>query len=150
MLNDKLRLFYDLMNDAVAVHGLNAKAVADAIIAEAFPDTLAAASHEGADTMLRNGVIDFLSSHFKRAPKHDPQQFAFDFPEHVKSIVAKLKGEAHYVETLGRYVPNALLITNPEWLDDARKYKRRKGEEVLSEAAILDELYEAVTGGASA
>lgn len=147
MLNDKLRLFYDRMNEAVAVHGLNPAAVADVIIAEAFPDTLSAAAQEGADTMLRKGVIDFLSSHFKRAPKHHPQQTAFEFPDHVKPIVAKLKGEAHYVESLGQLVPNAMLVSNPAWLDDARKYKRRKGNETLAEADVLDELYEAVLRG---
>ncbi len=150
MLSDKLRLFYDRMNDAVAIHGLNPAAVADVIIAEAFPDTLAAASHEGAETMLRTGVIDFLSSHFKRAPKLDPMQSTFDFPESVKPIVAKLKGEAHYVQSLGQYVPNALLVSNPAWLDDARRYKRQKGNETLAEADILDELYDAITGNAKA
>ncbi|MRX33190.1 hypothetical protein [Aminobacter sp. MDW-2] len=146
MLSDKLRLFYQKVNDAVAVHGLNAKAVADEVIAEAFPDTMAAATHEGADTMLRNGVIAFLSAYFKRAPKMDADQFEMDIPSALTPIVSRLKKDAHYVEMLGQYVPVPLLIANPEWLDDARKYKRRKGEETLSEAAVLDELYVAVTG----
>lgn len=145
MLSDKLSLFYQKVNEAVAVHGLDAKSVADAVISEAFPDTMAAAGQEGADTILRNGVIAFLSAYFKRAPKMDAAQLELDIPAALTPIVSKLKKEAHYVEKLGQYVPVPLLIANPDWLDDARRYKRRKGNETLAEADVLDELYEAVT-----
>jgi len=144
MLSDKLNLFYQLVNEAVGVHGLNAKAVADVVITEAFPDTMAAASHEGADTMLRNGVIAFLSAYFKRAPSTSPMQLELEIPPSLTPIVQKLKKEAHYVESLGQYVPVPILISNPEWLDDARRYKRVKGEQTLAEADVLDELYHAV------
>ncbi|ASP83577.1 hypothetical protein [Sinorhizobium meliloti] len=146
MLNDKLRNFFDLVNRAAAVHGLNAKAVADEIIREAFPETTAAAEIEGADAMLRNGVVAFIAQHFKRTPPADGRQLKLDIPEPLTPIVAKLKAAAHYVESLGQYVPVPILIANPPWLDDARKYKRRKGEETLDEAAVLDELYVAVLG----
>lgn len=147
MLNDKLRNFFDLVNQAAAVHGLNAKAVADAVIRGAFPETTAAAEVEGADSMLRNGVIAFLAQHFKHAPRSTPAQLELDIPAPLTPIVAKLKAAAHYVESVGQYVPVPVLIANPHWLDDARKYKRRKGEETLAEAAVLDELYDAVVAG---
>lgn len=145
MLNNKLHLFYAKLNEAVANHGTNAGAVTDAIIREAFPETVSAAEQEGADSMLRTGVHEFVSALFKRSPKHHPDQYSLEIPEPFQQIVSKLKGEAHYVEKLGNYVPVSLLIANPEWLDDARKYKRRKGEETIAEASVLDELYEAVT-----
>lgn len=148
MLSNKLHLFYAKLNEAVALHGTNAGAVTDAIIREAFPETVAAAEQEGADSMLRTGVHEFVSALFKRSPKHHPDQFDLNIPEPFQPIVSKLKGESHYVEKLHAYIPVPLLIANPEWLDDARKYKRRKGEETIAEAAILDELYEAVTGAA--
>lgn len=150
MLNNKLQIFLQKVNEAVAIHGLNAKAVTDAVIVEAFPETISAAIDEGADSMLRNGVIDFLSSHFKRVPAHHPFQLSLDIPESVRPIVAKLKGEAHYVKKLGRYVPNAILISNRSWLNDARNYKRAKGNEVLAEAQLLDEIYVALYRGKDA
>lgn len=145
MLNDKLALFYAKVNEAAATHGLDPKAVADVVIAEVFPDTAAAAGHEGADTMLRNGVVQFLTAYFKRAPKIDPDQLELGIPDQFNPIVSKLKSSAHYVEELSQLVPVALLIAQPAWLDDARRYKRRKGEETIAEAAVLDELYHAVT-----
>ncbi|TAZ20705.1 hypothetical protein ELH77_19050 [Rhizobium ruizarguesonis] len=144
MLNDKLRIFFDLVNKAVANHGLDPKAVADEVMTEAFPETTAASQIEGADAMLRNGVIAFLKQHFKHTPSADPRQLTFDIPELLTPIVAKLKAVSHYVESLGQYIPVPVLIVNPVWLDDARRYKRRKGEETLEEAAVLDELYDAV------
>ncbi|NEI52683.1 hypothetical protein GR217_34255 [Rhizobium leguminosarum] len=144
MLNDKLRTFFDLVNKAVADHGLDPKAVADAVIIEAFPETAAASQIEGADSMLRNGVIAFLKQHFKHTPPTDDRQLTLDIPAPLTAIVGKLKAVSHYVESLGQYIPVPVLIANPHWLDDARKYKRRKGEETLDEAAVLDELYDAV------
>lgn len=153
MLNDKLSLFYRLVNEAVAIHGLSAPHVADEIIAVAFPGTASAAHAEGADSMLRNGVIAFLARHFKKTVPVDvssDRQFALPLiPEPLTPIVSRLKAESHYVEQLSEYIPVALLIANPEWLDDARKYKRQKGEETLAEATILDELYAAITEGSS-
>jgi len=145
MLNDKLRTFFELVNSAAAIRGLNAKAVADAVIYQAFPDTTAAATVEGADAMLRNGVIAFLAKHFKHTLA-DPQQLSLDIPEPLTPIVTKLNSLAHYVESVGQYVPVPVLIANSHWLDDARKYKRRKGEETLDEAAVMDELYVALMG----
>jgi len=152
MLNDKLNTFYHLVNEACVIHGLNAPLVADEIIAAAFPETTSAARAEGADTMLRNGVIAFLAKFFKKtAPATESSGSQLSFmpmiPEPLAPIVARLKAEAHYVESLAEYIPVALLIANPEWLDDARKYKRRKGEETIAEATILDELYAAITEG---
>jgi hypothetical protein len=97
---------------------------------------------------MRTGVHEFVAALFKRSPKHHPDQYSLEIPEPYQQIVSKLKGEAHYVEKLSAYVPVSLLIENPDWLDDARKYKRRKGEETIAEASVLDELYEAVTSAA--
>jgi hypothetical protein len=49
------------------------------------------------------------------------------------------------VESADEYVDVPSLIAEPALLNDARKFMRRKGEECLAEAKILDELYAAVT-----
>ena len=147
MLSDKLQPFYQRVHEAMMEVGSNAPRIADRVIPEAFPDTAAAAEEEGADKMLREGVIAFLTKYLKRnanAPIDGQGDFADIAPE-FQSIVSKLQGYSHYVPSLEQHIPVPALIANPEWLDEARRYKREKGLETLAEADLLDELYEAVT-----
>lgn len=148
MLTDKLQAFYQSVHSAMMEVGNSAPRIADRVIADAFPDTSEAAEREGADKMLRDGVIAFLTNYLKRnanAPMEAQGDFA-ELCDEFRDIVGKLHNQSHYVPTLQQHMPVGFLIANPDYLDEARKFKRQKGEETLAEAAALDELYDAVTG----
>lgn len=147
MLNDKLRLYHEKKNEAVAIFGMSAAKVADHIIRQCFPDTVAAAEAEGCIYMLRAGLIQQLTNDFKHTAPIDEDQYLLDFPEPIQNIIGKLKGKSHYVTSQGLWIRNEDLFANREWLDDARRFKRAKGEEVLAEATVLDEIFEALYGG---
>lgn len=151
MLTDKLRPFYDAVNAAIAEVGKSASKIADRVIQEAFPETAEAAEREGADKMLRQGVIARVTSILTKGGD-DPSQSDFaEIADDFMPIVERLHSHSHYVPLpdVQEYVHISLLIQNPDWLDAARKFKRQKGEETLAEAKVLDELYEAVTGAAA-
>lgn len=146
MLTDKLVAFYQHLHAAIMEVGNSAPRLADRIITEAFPETSEAAEREGADKMLREGVVAFIAQYLKR--NSNAPVGTLDFAEIDPSflpITSKLKNQSHYVQELQQHMPVGFLIQHPHHLDDARKYKRQKGEETLAEAKILDELYEAVT-----
>ena len=148
MLNDKLQAFYQAVHSAMMEVGNNAPRIADRVISEAFPDTSEAAEREGADRMLRDGVIIFVAKYLKRsssAPLERQGDFA-DISEEFRDIVKKLSSNSHYVPTLQQHMPVGFLISNTDMLDEARQFKREKGLETLAEADVLDELYEAVMG----
>lgn len=145
MLNDKLSVFYQAVHDAMVDVGNSAPRIADRVIAEAFPDTNDAAEREGADRMLRDGVVDFLTKYLKRNANAPIEQGDFaQISEQFLDIVGRLQSHSHYVPSLQQHMSVGYLIANPDQLDEARKFKRQKGEETLAEAAALDELYEAV------
>jgi len=147
MLTDKHQVFYQSVHAAMMEVGNNAPRIADRVIHEAFPDTSEAAEREGADKMLRDGVIIFIAKYLKRsaaAPAEAQMDFA-DITDEFRDIVKKLSSTSHYVPSLQQHMPVGYLISNPEHLDEARHYKRQKGLETLAEADVLDELYEAVT-----
>jgi hypothetical protein len=85
-----------------------------------------------------------VSSILKAYPDDNQADFASIAPE-FGAYVEKLKKARYYVEAVAEYVSVADLIAEPEFLDDARKHMRRKGEECLAEAEQLDQLYHAVT-----
>jgi hypothetical protein len=146
MLSDKLQAFYHAVHAAMMEVGNSAPRIADRVIADAFPDTADASEREGADKMLRNGVIDFLSKYLKNNAFTPEEQVDFsDISDEFQDIVKKLSKPSHYVPTLQQHMPVSYLIANPEALDEARKFKREKGLETLAEADALDELYDAVT-----
>lgn len=146
MANDNLQSFYQAVHAAIMEVGNSAPRIADIVIAEAFPATAEAAEGEGADRMLRDGVIAFLKGYLKRGSNFPPEeQIDFsDISEEFRSIAKKLSSASHYVPTLQQHMPVSFLIQNPDMLDEARRYKREKGLETLAEADVLDELYEAV------
>lgn len=147
MLNDKLQLFYQAVHSAMMEVGNNAPRIADRVIHEAFPDTAEAAEREGADKMLRDGIIIFVAKYLKRntnVPTDGQLDFA-GISDEFRDIVKKLSSSSHYVPMLQQHMPVGFLIANPDHLDEARQFKREKGLETLAEADVLDELYEAVT-----
>jgi hypothetical protein len=145
MLNNRTANFAELVWSAAAKVGNNAPAITDKIMKRAFPQTCAEARIEGADKMLRVGVI----ADVKRILKHGSiDETQIDFSELAPAfatIAQKLKSKTYFVESADEYVDVPSLIAEPALLNDARKFMRRKGEECLAEAKILDELYAAVT-----
>jgi hypothetical protein len=74
-----------------------------------------------------------------------PEQADFDeINPSFRPLVEKLSSATYYVEQLQMHMTVRELIDDPELLDDARRYMRRKGDENLVEARKLDALYEAV------
>lgn len=148
MLTDKLQAFYRCVHSAMMEVGNSAPRIADRVIADAFPDTNEAAEREGADKMLREGVVSFIANYLKRSanmPIIGQADFS-DVSDDFRDIVVKLHSNSHYVPSLEQHMPIGFLISNPDMLDEARKFKRQKGEETLAEADVLDELYSAVVG----
>ena len=148
MLTDKLRLFYESVHEAMQDVGTSAPRIADRVITNAFPDTADAAEREGADKMLRDGVVAFVTNYLKRhadLPAIGQADF-YDISPEFADIAGKLQSLSHYVPTLQQHRSVGFLVAHPDFLDEARKFKRQKGEETLAEATVLDELYDAVTG----
>lgn len=146
MLTDKLRPFYDAVNVAVAKHGKSAPAIADEVISKVFPSTILAAEEEGADAMLRNGVIAKVKRMLSTGGDAAQMDFGAIAPDFLP-IVKQLHRHSHFVPSASEYVHVSDLIAEPELLDEARKFKRQKGEETIAEADILDQLYRAVMAG---
>jgi hypothetical protein len=148
MLNKRTANFTDLVRTAAVKVGNNAPAIADKIMKRAFPQTCIEARIEGADKMLRVGIIADVKRILKRGATDDTQIDFSDAAPEFAAIVRKLKSKTYFVESADEYVDVPSLITDPALLDDARKFMRRKGQECLAEANTLDELYVAVAGAA--
>lgn len=145
MLTDRLRVFYDAVNIAVARHGKNAPAIARDVIDKAFPDTAESAEREGADAMLRVGVIAKVKQVLTQQSEDTQSDFCV-IDDGFLPIVRKLSSHSHYVPSAEGYIHVGVLINNQSLFEEARQFKRQKGQETLAEADVLDELYEAVFG----
>ncbi len=151
MLKQTLRHFYDLADAARVRFGDNAPKVTNGIIEQAFPNTCNAAMDEGCDRMFRDGVKAAVSKYIRK-PGVDSRQRTFDdITPDLLPLVEDLGSVAYYVPGLtgGEYVGVPDLCANPGQLNAARAFMRQKGEECLSEAKRLDDLYAAVIGGSS-
>lgn len=145
MLNKRTQDFAMIVLDAAALVGNNSRRVTDHIMRDTFPNTVAEAEMEGADKMLRSGVIEAVEKILKKQRTPAEQMGFNSIAPALMPIVDTLKSSKYRVEALDELVPIHVLIQNPELLDDARKHMRRKGMECLDEAKSLDELYAAVT-----
>lgn len=145
MLNKRTANFAEMVWSAAAKVGNNAPAITDKIIKRAFPQTCTEARIEGADKMLRAGVIADVKRILKRGAVDETQVDFSDMAPEFAKIVQALKSKTYFVESANEYVDVPSLIADPALLDDARKFMRRKGEECMAEANILDELYVALT-----
>ncbi len=145
MLNKRVANFAELVWATAARVGNSAPAIADKIMKRAFPQTVSEAEVEGADRMLRVGVIAEVKRILKHGAADEAQADFSDLVPEFAKIARGLKSRTYFVETANEYVDVSGLIAEPALLDDARRYMRRKGEECLAEAKILDELYAAVT-----
>jgi hypothetical protein len=147
MLNSRIADLHEMVWDAATKVGNSPPRISDAIIETAFPRTYSEAKYEGADKILRNGLINEVNRIISKCAPAGAEQIdmAEKFPG-FGDIIRSLKSRAYYVVALGEKVPVENLINSPELLDDARKHMRQKGEECLAEADTLDQLYIAVTG----
>lgn len=150
MLNRRVSDFATMVWEAKRRLGSNAIRIADDLITRAFPKTVEEASHEGADKMLRSGVISEVKRILTKNIDDDDTIDMSTIEPSFGEIVARLKKGKYFVEEangepVNEYVSVSDLIADPTMLDSARKLMRRKGEECLAEAKVLDELYEAVT-----
>ncbi len=143
MLNKLLADFHALVYEASMQVGSNAPAIADAVIKIAFPKTCSSAEQEGAGEIFRNGVISAVKKLIRRG---SPDVTQYDFAEANEqfAVISELKSVAYFVPQIAEYVSIPRLVSNPEHLDDARRFMRQKGEECIAEANRLDRLYEAV------
>ncbi|ANV24493.1 hypothetical protein [Agrobacterium pusense] len=137
-------------NDAVwAAAGrlgtMSAPKVTDEIIADLFPGTVNSASQEGASSIFRNGVLAQVRKALSSKIDDDGQMSIFDIDPLFRPFAEKLKKGAYYVKHLDEFVSLPRLIKEVLLLDDARRYLRRKGEETLAEANVLDQLYKAAS-----
>lgn len=144
MLNKRKADFASMVWAAVPHCGRNAPKIADFILRATFPRTCEEAEHEGADKMLRTGVITEIKRILRLADDDVGQTDFAEISPQFRPIVSKLKSKSYFVESLNEYVPVPRLIAEPDLLTDAQQFMRRKGMECLAEARTLEELREAV------
>jgi hypothetical protein len=150
MLNKRIPDLHVHIWKAVEGCGHNAPKVADAIMGELFPRTATEAAIEGADRFLRSGLIAEITRILKSGAGDDEGaqwDFATIDPAFA-SLVELLPHKRFFVEARQEQVHIAELIEAPDQLDDARRFMRRKGEECIAIAEILDQLHAAVVDAA--
>lgn len=147
MLDSQSAAFAERVWDYASRMGNNAPRIADEMMEAAFPLTCTQARQEGALRMLRTGII----SEVKRILRNrDDGLSQADFAEVCAAfapLVRDLRSKSYFVESAEEYVAVPDLIVEPDLLDDARRFMRRKGIECLTEADRLDALFAAITAG---
>lgn len=149
MLNKRRPDLNELVWEAAHRVGHNAPKIADDILAPTFPRTHAEAIMEGADKLLRDGLIATVKRILRTAGEDIEQRDFAEIDPAFRHITDGLRRPSYFVESLDQYATLAELIACPDLLDDARKFLRRKGDETLAEAERLDQLYAAVTGASA-
>ena len=149
MLDSQSAAFAKQVWDSASRLGNNAPKIADEMMEAAFPMTCTQARQEGALRMLRTGII----SEVKRILRNrDDGLGQSDFAEICAAfapLVKDLRSKSYFVESAEEYVAVPDLIEDPDLLDEARRFMRRKGLECLTEADRLDALFMAVTAGSA-
>jgi hypothetical protein len=150
MLDSQSAVFAERVWEVASQLGNNAPKIADDIMGEAFPLTCSQARAEGAMRMLRIGIISEVKRILRN--RHDvvTQTDFADRCDAFAPLVRDLRSKSYFVESAAEYVAVSDLIEDPDLLNDARQFMRRKGRECLAEADRLDALYTAVTGNACA
>ena len=145
MLDSQSTAFAERVWEIASRLGNNAPRIADEMMEAAFPLTCTQARQEGALRMLRTGIISEVKR-ILRNPEDGLGQV--DFAEVCAAfapLVKDLHSKSYFVESAEEYVAVPALIVEPDLLDDARRFMRRKGVECLFEADRLDALFMAVT-----
>jgi hypothetical protein len=149
MLNSQSAAFAASVWEIASHLGNNAPRIADDIMEAAFPLTCSQARREGALRMLRTGIIFEVKRVLRNRDDSISQTDFAEVCEAFAPLVKKLRSKSYFVESADEYVGVPALIAEPELLDDARRFMRRKGIECLGEANRLDALFMAVTAGAA-
>jgi hypothetical protein len=150
MLDSQSAAFAERVWEVASQLGNNAPKIADDIMGEAFPLTCSQARAEGAMRMLRTGIISEVKRILRNRHDVTSQTDFADRCDAFAPLVSDLRSKSYFVESAEEYVAVPDLIEDPDLLNDARQFMRRKGRECLAEADRLDALYTAVTGNACA
>lgn len=132
--------------EAADLVGRNAPRIVDDILKALFPNTVSAAEAEGASRILRIGCIAEVKRVLHRSGNSSAQVDFGEMHESFLPLVRALQRPSYFVPERDEEVPVRELIADPNQLDAARRFMRRKGMECLDEAERLDRLYEAVMG----
>jgi hypothetical protein len=146
MLDSQTAAFAERVWAIAARLGNNAPKIADDIMEAAFPLTCTQAREEGALRMLRTGIISEVKRILRNRDDGVGQADFSEVCDGFVPLVKALRSKSYFVEGAEEYVAVPDLIAEPDLLDDARRFMRRKGRECLAEADRLDALYAAVTG----
>ena len=146
MLDSQSAAFAERVWEVASQLGNNAPKIADDIMGEAFPLTCSQARAEGAMRMLRIGIISEVKRILRNRDDGLGQGDFADRCDAFAPLVRDLRSKSYFVESAEEYVVVPDLIAEPDLLDGARRFMRRKGLECLAEADRLDALYAAVTG----
>lgn len=142
---------FETMVDTLVASLGTAKAgvIAEAVISRLYPKTKASAEAELAWRHFYSGVAGSVRAYLKHTASPstvDPDTFFARHPE-LFPFIERLSHTSYYTPAQDEYVSIYALCENPEMLDSARRFMRQKGVEVLAEADLLDELYDAVKAG---
>ena len=145
MLDSQTVAFAERVWEIASQLGNNAPKIADDMMGTAFPLTCTQARQEGALRMLRTGIITEVKRILRNQNDVLGQSDLSEICETFAPFVQDLRSKSYFVESAEEYVAIPDLIAEPDLLDDARRFMRRKGKECLDEADRLDALYVAVT-----
>jgi hypothetical protein len=145
MLDSQSAAFAERVWEVASQLGNNAPKIADDMMETAFPLTCTQARQEGALRMLRIGIITEVKRTLRNRSDVLGQSDFSELSENFAPLVQDLRSKSYFVESAEEYVTILGLIAEPDLLDDARRFMRRKGKECLDEADRLDALYVAVT-----
>lgn len=144
MLNDQTSQFAARVWTIASRLGNNAPRITDDLMEENFPRTCVKAREEGAFRMLRTGIVAEVKRVLRDREDDSRQRDFHELTRQFAPLVRDLKSKTYFVESAQEYVSVPDLIAEPDLLDDARRFMRRKGMECLAEANRLDALYQAV------
>lgn len=146
MKADSAAAFREHVLSVMETHGRSVTKIADAIIDEYCPRAYRACIEDGVEKHLRNGVANAVRSivqdHSKGNNKqHDFAEIEESFGAEIVELVKRLRNDAHCVPSLGVHLTIRELLEDRERFDEARKYKRKIGEDTLEEAHTMDQIY---------
>lgn len=160
MLKSKLEAFYCAVERARCVVGESPANIADAVLAEAFPQSYDATREEGCDDMLRVGVVAAIRRYVTKPPASERQSSFNDIAPDVLPYVEPLSRSSYLVpseggaeqdeetKTLGFYVPLTDLVNDPVALRAARDFMASKTAHMKAETDKLTALLEYIEGAA--